>query len=173
MASSGAPAAAASRLILSALLEILFSAFFAPIMMVIQSGSVFQILVGRDTGWNPQRRDDGSIPFKGIVRRHRMHTLLGLVAGLSAFMIATSLFAWMSPTIVGLVLAIPLSWASGNLALGLWLKRRGLLITPEEGDPPAIALRANTLQAEFAQAGHDDSDGLAALHARPDAARDS
>jgi membrane glycosyltransferase len=158
----------AIRLILSALLEILFSAFFAPIMMLIQSGSVFQILLGRDTGWNPQRRDDGSIPMKDIIRRHRTHTVLGLVAGVSAFMIATSLFAWMSPTIVGLVLAIPLSWASGQLALGLWLKRHRLLVTPEEGDPPAIALRANALQAEFDAAGFDDADGLRALHADPD-----
>jgi membrane glycosyltransferase len=153
------------RLIVSALLEILFSAFFAPIMMLIQSGSVFQILLGRDTGWNPQRRDDGSIPLKDIVRRHRLHTALGLVAGVSAFMIATSLFAWMSPTIVGLLLAIPLSWASGQLALGLWLKRHKLLVTPEEGEPPAVALRANALQAEFDEAGFDDADGLRALHA--------
>lgn len=158
----------AIRLILSALIEVLFSAFFAPIMMLIQSGSVFQILLGRDTGWNPQRRDDGSIPFRDIVRRHRTHTLLGLVAGLSAFMIATSLFAWMSPTIVGLVLAIPLSWASGQLAIGLWLKRRKLLLTPEEGEPPPIVLRANALQAEFAEAGFDDADGLKALHADPE-----
>jgi membrane glycosyltransferase len=157
----------AIRLIVSALIEVLFSAFFAPIMMLIQSGSVFQILLGRDTGWNPQRRDDGSIPLKDIVRRHRMHTLLGLVTGISAFLIATSLFAWMSPTIVGLVLAIPLSWASGQLAIGLWLKRRKLLYTPEEGDPPAVALRANALQAEFAAAGYDDADGLRALHAEP------
>ncbi|CAN7254103.1 glucans biosynthesis glucosyltransferase MdoH [Bosea sp. LjRoot9] len=155
----------AIRLIFSALLEILFSAFFAPIMMLIQSGSVFQILLGRDTGWNPQRRDDGSIPLKDIIRRHRTHTVLGVVAGISAFMIATSLFAWMSPTIVGLVLAIPLSWASGQLGLGLWLKRHKLLVTPEEGDPPAIALRANALQAEFAEAGFDEADGLVALHA--------
>lgn len=155
------------RLILSSLLEILFSAFFAPIMMLIQSGSVFQILLGRDTGWNPQRRDDGSIPLKDIIRRHRMHTALGAIAGISAFMIATSLFAWMSPTIVGLVLAIPLSWASGQLALGLWLKRHKLLVTPEEGDPPAIALRANALQEEFAKAGFDEADGLKALHADP------
>jgi membrane glycosyltransferase len=155
----------AIRLVFSALLEILFSAFFAPIMMLIQSGSVFQILLGRDTGWNPQRRDDGSIPLKDIIRRHRTHTVLGVVAGISAFMIATSLFAWMSPTIVGLVLAIPLSWASGQLGLGLWLKRHKLLVTPEEGDPPAIALRANALQAEFAEAGFDEADGLVALHA--------
>ncbi len=51
--------------------------FFAPILMLIQSGSVFQILLGRDTGWQPQRRDDGSIPIKDIVRRHRWHALLG------------------------------------------------------------------------------------------------
>jgi membrane glycosyltransferase len=154
----------AIRLIVSALIEVLFSAFFAPIMMLIQSGSVFQILLGRDTGWNPQRRDDGSIPLKDIVRRHRTHTVLGVVTGLSAFMIATSLFAWMSPTIVGLVLAIPLSWASGQLAIGLWLKRHKLLMTPEEGAPPAIATRANELQAEFEKAGYDDADGIKALH---------
>jgi membrane glycosyltransferase len=157
----------AIRLVISALIEVLFSAFFAPIMMLIQSGSVFQILLGRDTGWNPQRRDDGSIPLKDIIRRHRTHTVLGVVAGISAFMIATSLFAWMSPTIVGLVLAIPLSWASGQLAIGLWLKRHKLLVTPEEGDPPAVALRANALQAEFDAAGYDDADGLRALHADP------
>ncbi len=157
----------AIRLVISAVIEVLFSAFFAPIMMLIQSGSVFQILLGRDTGWNPQRRDDGSIPLKDIIRRHRMHTLLGLVTGISAFLIATSLFAWMSPTIVGLVLAIPLSWASGQLAIRLWLKRRKLLFTPEESEPPAVAQRANALQAEFAAAGYDDADGLRALHADP------
>jgi membrane glycosyltransferase len=157
----------AVRLVISALIEVLFSAVFAPIMMLIQSGSVFQILLGRDTGWNPQRRDDGSIPLKDIVRRHRTHSALGLIAGISAFMIATSLFAWMSPTILGLLLAIPLSWASGQLALGLWLKRHKLLLTPEEGDPPAIALRANALQAEFASACFDDADGIKALHADP------
>ncbi len=120
--------------------------------MVVQSGAVFQILAGRDTGWNPQRRDDGSIPLSDIVRRHRWHTALGIVTGIGAFAIATSLFLWMSPTILGLVLAIPLSWASGQLALGLALKRRGLLVTPEEETPPPIALRAGELAARNAAA---------------------
>jgi membrane glycosyltransferase len=153
------------RLTISALFEVLFSALFAPIMMVIQSGSVFQILMGRDTGWNPQRRDDGSIPMTDIIRRHRAHVTLGVVTGISAFMIATSLFAWMSPTILGLVLAIPLSWASGQLSFGLALKRWKLLLTPEEGEPPEVATRANILQAEFAKARFDDADALEALHA--------
>jgi membrane glycosyltransferase len=153
----------AIRLALSALIEIVISALTAPILMLIQSGSVFQILLGRDTGWQPQRRDDGSIPTRDIVRRHRWHTALGILAGISAFSIATSLFLWMSPTILGLILAIPLSWLSGQLGLGLALKRLRLLMTPEEAEPPAIATRANGLQEELARYGYDDQDGLVAL----------
>jgi membrane glycosyltransferase len=154
----------AIRLTVSAVLEIILSALLAPIMMLIQSGSVFQILLGRDTGWQPQRRDDGSIPWKDIVRRHRSHAVLGALAGISAFSISTSLFLWMSPTIVGLLLAIPLSWLSGQLGAGLALKRWGLLRTPEEFRPPAIATRANELQARNAAFGFDDDDGIRALY---------
>ena len=157
----------AIRLVVSATIEIILSALVAPILMLVQSGSVFQILVGGDTGWNPQRRDDGSIPFRDIVRRHRWHTLLGLVAGVSAFLIATSLFLWMSPTILGLVLAIPLSWLSGSLTAGLVLKRMGLLLTPDETRPPPIVTRANELQREKERLGFDDADALAVLHGDP------
>jgi membrane glycosyltransferase len=152
------------RLVVSALGEVVLSALLAPVMMLIQSGSVFDILLGRDAGWQPQRRDDGSIPFDQIVRRHRWHTLLGIVAAVVAFIMSPYLFAWMAPTILGLVLAIPLSWASGQLGLGLWLKRRGLLATPEESAPPPIATRANALAAEFAIVGQDEQDGLRVLH---------
>ena len=48
----------AKPLVLSSLIEMFLSALLAPILMLIQSGSVFQILLGRDTGWQPQRRDD-------------------------------------------------------------------------------------------------------------------
>ena len=155
------------KLFVSAFIEIIMSALLAPILMLIQSGAVFQIIAGRDTGWNPQRRDDGSIPFRDIVRRHRSHVALGIVTGVSAFMIAPSLFGWMSPTILGLVLAIPISAASGQLSIGLALKRAGLLLTPEETDQPAIARRANALTREWATFGFDDAEPLATLHADP------
>jgi membrane glycosyltransferase len=157
----------AVRLVLSSVIEIVLSALMAPIQMLIQSGSVFQILLGRDTGWQPQRRDDGSIPLPDIVRRHRWHTLLGFFVGISAYMIATSLLVWMSPTIGGLMLAIPLSWLSGQLGAGLALKHAGLLVTPEERHPPEVARRANALQAENVQMGFDDEDSFAALFRDP------
>ncbi|MGI3902900.1 MAG: glucans biosynthesis glucosyltransferase MdoH [Janthinobacterium lividum] len=152
-------------LILSTLVEIVMSSLLAPIMMLIQSGSVMQILLGRDTGWNPQRRDDGSIPISDIVRRHRSHMILGFITLVAGVLISPSLVAWMSPTIAGLILAIPLSWASGQRSIGLFLKRIGLLRTPEETTPPEIAVRANVLARELAQAGYDVTDGISALHA--------
>ena len=53
-----------------------------------------------------------------------MMGVLTLVAGM---LISPSLVAWMSPTIAGLVLAVLLSWASGQKSIGLALKRVGLL----------------------------------------------
>ncbi|MGD0720347.1 MAG: glucans biosynthesis glucosyltransferase MdoH [Roseiarcus sp.] len=157
----------AVRLIGSAILETVMSALLAPIMMLIQSGSVVQILSGRDTGWNPQRRDDGSIPLSSIVRRHRAHVALGVLTLFAGMLISPSLVAWMSPTIAGLILAIPLSWASGQLWIGVALRRLGLLITPEETSPPAIVLRSNELSMELARTGRDGDDGLRAVHGDP------
>jgi membrane glycosyltransferase len=153
----------AMRTTVSLLLEILASAAIAPIMMLIQTGSVFQIVSGRDTGWNPQRRDDGSISLKGIARRHRSHAIMGLVALAAAGLLSPSLVLWMSPTIAGLVLAIPISWASGQLGIGVALRKIGLLTIPEERVVPPILARANRLSAELAKAGHDDADGLWAI----------
>jgi membrane glycosyltransferase len=153
----------AIRLTISAVVEVVMSALFAPIMMLIQSGSVMQIVFGRDTGWNPQRRDDGSIPFADIVKRHRSHVALGLVTLIAGMMISPSLVAWMSPTVAGLILAIVLSWASGQLWIGLALKKLGLLKTPEETTVPPIATRANALFRELDRNGFDGADGLMAI----------
>ncbi len=155
-------------LIASTFVEILISAALAPIMMLIQSGAVLQILSGRDTGWNPQRRDDGSIPLTSIARRHRSHALLGVVTLFAAALISPSLVLWMSPTIAGLILSIPLSWASGQLWIGLGLRRIGLLRTPEETTPPPVVARANALADELARVGRDHEDGLVSIHGDPE-----
>ncbi len=142
----------AAGLVGSAFVEIIFAALIAPIMMVIQTGSVMQILLGRDTGWTPQRRDDGSIPLRDIVRRHWSHVALGLLTLVTGLMISSSLVAWMSPTIAGLLLAIFLSWLSGKLSVGLAMRRMGLLVTPEEGERPGVAVRAEEIARDLERA---------------------
>jgi membrane glycosyltransferase len=160
-------AGGALMLTLSTLIETLMSALMAPIMMLIQSGAVLQILLGKDTGWQPQRRDDGSVPLKDIAKRHQWHLMFGLVGGAAIFTISPGLFAWMSPTLLGLVLAIPLSAATASLSAGLILRKIGLLTTPEETDVPAIVSEVNENVAKLEAKGLDETDALDQLHHDP------
>ncbi len=157
----------AIRLVLSAFFEIVMSALLAPTMMLIQTGHVVHFVFGFDTGWDPQRRDDGSIPFMAIVRRHRSHVLMGILTLISGLLISPSLVAWMSPTIIGLILAIFISWSTGLLSIGLALRRIGLLMTPEEKVKPSVVVRANELTQEMGGARDEPEDGLALLYANP------
>ncbi|MBV8835298.1 MAG: glucans biosynthesis glucosyltransferase MdoH [Alphaproteobacteria bacterium] len=147
----------AIRALFSMLCEIVISGLIAPIMMLIQSSSVAGILMGRDSGWQVQRRDDGSLPFGAVVRRYWPHTLFGLILALAAYGVSLSLFAWMTPVIIGLLLAIPLTQWSASTGAGRWLQRLKLLLVPEESAPPAILTRANALVASFAAVASPES----------------
>ena len=157
----------AIMLTVSTVLEIILSALIAPVMMLIQASSVSSIISGRDTGWKTQRRDDGSIPFGAIVQRHWRHTALGVVAAVAAFSISPYIFAWMSPTIVGLWLAIPTSWASASASIGWGMRRLRLLLIPEESSPPPIAERAYLLGKEFEVMALEDHKALDLVHSDP------
>ena len=60
------------------------------------------------------------------------HARSGLLLALAAYEVSFSLFAWMTPVIVGLLLAIPLAQWSASPAAGRWLRRMKLLLVPEE-----------------------------------------
>ena len=152
-------------LFISTLFEIILSALLAPIMMLVQTGHVVHIIFGFDTGWDPQRRDDGSVPLIDIIKRHRSHVLLGILTLFAGLLISPSLVAWMSPTIAGLILAIPLSWLTSQRWLGLVLRRAGILVTPEETTTPPIAKRGKALSKALRRVDEDDVNGLIAIHA--------
>src|SRR4051812_1086754 len=139
----------AIRAFVSMIAEIIISGLIAPVMMLIQSTSVASILMGRDSGWQVQRRDDGSLPLGAVIRRYGAHTLFGLFLALAAYEVSFSLFAWMTPVILGLLLAIPLVQWSASARIGCRLRRWKILLTPEESRPPDVLTRANALVAEF------------------------
>jgi membrane glycosyltransferase len=130
--------------------------------MLTQSIDVVAILLGRDSGWNAQRRDDGSIPMRETARAYRRHTLLGLALGGIAWAVSLSLALWMLPVVLGLALAIPLAMVTGQRSVGLALRRLGLLRIPEEAAPPPVLVRAMALQRELATA--ESIDALRLLH---------
>ena len=134
-------------------------------MMLIQSVSVIQVVTGRDSGWSAQRRDDGTLPLRATLRRYAWHTVFGLLLALAAYEVSFSLFAWMTPVIIGLILAIPLAQWTANPAAGRRMRQHKLLLTPEESGPPGILGRANALAAEFAN--DDPRPAIALLFAEP------
>jgi membrane glycosyltransferase len=156
------------RTVFGLIAELLLSALVAPIMMLVQTGSVLQILTGRDSGWKAQARDADRVPWPLLWRFHRRHMLVGALLAVGAGAISWRLLAWMSPALLGLVLAVPLSAFMGNAWVGAWLARRGLLLTPEERRPPPIAEAADR-EADALRERAQAPAGLAALLDDPEA----
>jgi membrane glycosyltransferase len=133
----------------SLLLETLIAGLMAPVVMLTQSIDVVAILLGRDSGWNAQRRDDGGIPLRDVIRLYRRHTILGVLLGIGAWAVSPYLALWMLPVVLGLALAVPLAALTGRRSLGIGLRRIGLLRIPEEDPTPAVLRRTATLYREM------------------------
>jgi membrane glycosyltransferase len=128
------------RILVSILIEILLSGLIAPVMMIFQSTAVGAILLGRDAGWQVQRRDDGVLPRSELIRRYTLPTLFGIAMTVIGYAVSLPLLFWMAPVIAGLLLCIPIALLSSAV-----FPQRGLLITPEHTAPPDVLVRANEL----------------------------
>jgi membrane glycosyltransferase len=88
------------------------------------------------------------------------------VTAVIVWFLSPPLLAWVSPALLGLFLAVPLSRASGSESIGRALSRIALLRTPEEIDPPRLVSRRREL---LAQATPLPNDGLRYLARNRDA----
>jgi len=96
--------------------ETVFSMLFAPIMMMTQTSSVLQILVGRDAGWKAQRREGAIMELGEAIRFHWPHMLVGAVVTIVCWETSPGLLVWMAPVVLGLVLSGPLNWYTSQEA---------------------------------------------------------
>ena len=135
----------------SIVLEMILSALLAPVLMVIQTGLVFSILSGRDRDWSTQRREAGGQRLAPLLRDHRGHMASGAALGMVAYLVAPALLLWLSPAILCLLLAVPVSAACASTRLGEWLKHRGLLVIPEEVEIPRSVRRSAVLRGTYAR----------------------
>jgi membrane glycosyltransferase len=129
----------------SFVLEVVLSALYAPILMLIQCRHVFEVFMGKDSGWKPQRRDSGGTTWSDAWHYHKRHMLLSCMTAVIVWFLSPPLLAWLSPALLGLLLAVPLSRASGSESLGKVLAKLALLRTPEEMHTPALVARRQEL----------------------------
>jgi membrane glycosyltransferase len=121
-------------------------------MMWMQSVAVLQVLRGRDSGWSAQQRDDASMPLRAIFRIYAWPTAAGILLTLAAYAVSVPLLLWMSPVIIGLLSAVPLVALTSGSSVGQAARRLGLLVVPEEREPPEVLKRANELGGMHATA---------------------
>jgi membrane glycosyltransferase len=128
------------KLAVGVVLETALSALVAPILMVSQSKALLDILLGRDSGWGAQTRDDGGVPWGEAVRRYGLHLLLGAASAGLLYATSGEGLMWAVPVVTGLILAAPIAVLTADPAIGFAIMRLGLLATPEEiAHPPRPA----------------------------------
>ncbi|MDR1038611.1 MAG: glucans biosynthesis glucosyltransferase MdoH [Deltaproteobacteria bacterium] len=125
-----------ARLMASILGEVAVSTFLAPVRMLFHSFFVVTTLLGFKVAWNPQNRGDAQgVPWGAAFRSCWPGSLLGLVWGLSMYILSPGFFVWLSPVAAGLALSIPLTVLTARLRLGELCRRLGLFLTPAETAP--------------------------------------
>jgi membrane glycosyltransferase len=140
------------RLIASIVLEVIVSSLLAPIRMLFHSKFVCITLLGRETSWGHQVRDDRSTPWSEAIRFHLGGTILAALWAAALYVLNREFFWWVSPIFGPLLLAIPLSVVTSLPGLGRGLKRLGLLLIPEETDPPRELAEMNAFHEQNARA---------------------
>ena len=138
------------RATLGVVFETLFSVLLSPILMVTQTVAVFQVLLGRDSGWRVQARGAAGMSLMQALSFHYRHMVVGALLAFLCWEASPQVVAWMSPVIAGLLLAVPLSWLTARPA---GLLARTLLSTPDCRSPPAILESAQRASGEWALRG--------------------
>lgn len=138
-----------AKLLVSTLLEIVFSALLAPIRMIFHSKFVFSILAGRKIGWKTQQRSDHGTRWFTALRFHGAGMALGIVWSSIVLLTNPSFFWWLTPILAALVFCVPLSVWSSRETLGSRFRSLGLFLTPLETRRPRELLWADAYQHAY------------------------
>ena len=125
-------------LTVSVLLEIAFSALFAPIRMVFHVRFVIANLLGRTVSWRSQAREDAETSWREALRHHGLDTVVASAWGLGVHWANPEYFWWLTPVVAALVLSVPLSVVASRVRAGDRARRWGLFRIPEESAPPPV-----------------------------------
>ncbi|WP_322890107.1 MULTISPECIES: glucans biosynthesis glucosyltransferase MdoH [unclassified Yoonia] len=124
----------------STMSELLLSSVTAPIFMMYQTRSVFQVLLGRDGGWPAHDRGDGRLRVADAFAACHWIVVCGLFGLALAATLSPGLLLWFLPV------TLPMVFSPFIIA---WTSRPGapqLFLTPEElALPPVMRLRATVL----------------------------
>lgn len=124
------------RLMLSMLLEMLFSVLLAPVRMIFHTVFVLAAFLGWSVQWRSPQRDSDATSWAEAMNRHGSQFFLGAIWTAIVAWLDPRFLWWLSPIVVSLMLAAPVSMMSSQTSYGLISRRWKLFLIPEEYDPP-------------------------------------
>ena len=116
--------------------EITISAVLAPIRMLFHTRFVVTALAGRSVRWKSPPREDAETGWMEALRRHGLHTAIGVVWAWFVWWLNPSFLWWLLPVVGALILSVPISVITSRAGLGRKLRRRHYFLIPEESHPP-------------------------------------
>ena len=128
--------------------EQLFSMLLAPTMMLFHSTFVAQTLMGKAVSWNAQERTERGVTLREAFRRQKWHLVFGVVWAIVMLRVAPHFFWWLSPVLIGLIFGIWLTAWTSRTSVGRAARRWGLLLIPEETEPPREILGLSGADAQ-------------------------
>lgn len=133
------------KLIFGSLIETVFAIIVAPLMMVFHSYFVVCVFLGKKVSWDAQPRSGRMVPWKEAIGYTLIATLVSIAWGGVAYYYTPTFFWWLSPILVGLILAAPIVRYSSSIGLGVRLRKMGIFICPSEidNDDTLAALRVH------------------------------
>lgn len=136
------------QVIVSTVIELFFSMLLAPVRMLFHTRFVTAALLGWSIHWKSPPRKDSETSWGEAIRKHGLHTLLGLGWGIGVYLLNPSFLPWLLPIAGALSLSIPLSVWSSRISLGKLFQRAQLFNIPEETAPPPVLLAAAAHNAQ-------------------------
>ncbi|KAA1162653.1 glucans biosynthesis glucosyltransferase MdoH [Pseudoalteromonas fuliginea] len=122
------------KLILGSIIETVFAIIVAPLMMVFHAYFVICVFLGKKVKWDAQPREGRMVPWREAFGYTLFSTIVAIAWGSTAYYFTPVFFWWLSPILLGLILAAPIVRYSSSIKLGVFLRELGIFICPSEVD---------------------------------------
>ena len=132
------------RALASVAIETLASTLTAPVIMAAHTRALLAVILGRDSGWSAQQRDEGRLSGRAALAFHWPEMLIGVALAALGPALGAGLSPWLAVAATSLVAAPFLVWWTASIARGLRLRDAGLLLTPGESPAPVQCAGVNS-----------------------------
>lgn len=141
-------------LVKGAAIELAMAILIAPLMMFYHSFFVLSVFVGHSVKWEAQEREGRKVPWKIAIKHTQLMSCIAVAWGVTTFYFTPSLFMWLLPVLIGMVLAAPVIHFSSSSEWGIAMRKMGIFVIDQEVNECTALKRLRVAMSFFAISQH-------------------